>query len=115
MSQLRKIAQLQRLTDMVLEAELSALKNADAQRQGTLAKMEGLHAPPAVMDTDTGTAGAVAALRYQSWADARRADLGQMLARQTAQWLDMRDQARRAFGRARGVDQVADKLAAKKP
>jgi hypothetical protein len=115
MRKARKIAQLQRLTDMVLEAELTALKKVDAQRQDTLAKMEGLSAAPAMMDADTGAAGAVAALRYQSWADARRADLGQVLARQTAQWLDMRDQARRAFGRARGVDQVADKLAAKKP
>lgn len=115
MTKSRKIAQLQRLTDMVLQAELSALKKADAQRQHTLAKIEGLRAAPAVMDAETGAAGAVAALRYQSWADARRADLGQVLARQTADWLDLRDQARRAFGRARGVDQVAAKLAAKNP
>jgi hypothetical protein len=113
MSQNHKIAKLQRLTDMVLEAELSALKKAAAQRQDTLAKIEGLRAPPAVMDADTGAAAAVAALRYQSWADARRAELGQVLARQTADWLDLRDQAQRAFVRARGVDQVVAKLAAK--
>lgn len=115
MTQRRKIAQLQRLTGMVMDAELSALKKAAAQRQDTLAKIEGLRARPAVMDTETGAAGAVAALRYQFWADARRVELGQVLAQQTADWLDLRDQARRAFGRARGLDQVAAKLAAKKP
>lgn len=51
-------------------------------------------------------AAALAALRYETWADARRAELNLTLARQTAEWISARDLARRAFGRAEAIREL---------
>jgi hypothetical protein len=64
------------------------------------AEPEGLDLAPA----------AQVALRYQLWADIRRAELNTVLARQTADWLAAREDARHAFGRAEALRGIATRL-----
>lgn len=114
MKKAQDIARLRHLTDMVLQAQLTQLKAAAALRQETLDKIDAICPAPAMMDETFGASGAIAALRYQTWAEARRTDLRQILAKQTADWLDARDNARTAFGKAQGFEKVSAKLATKK-
>jgi hypothetical protein len=53
--------------------------------------------------------GALAALRYAGWADARRAEINLRLARQTALWLQAQADARLAFGRADVLRRLSDR------
>jgi len=110
----KKIAlgQMRALTHMVKDVELASLRQAAAARQATLAKIEALRTPPAMIGDDLGAAGAMAMLRYQVWAEGRRSDLVTILAAQTARWLEARDQAANAFGKAQAVDDLAQQQAA---
>ncbi len=114
MSKFKDMARLRALTEMVLDTRLSDLRAKAMQRQNTIDKLEGLRAPAPMMGETVGIADALAALNFQVWAEARRAELSQVLARQTAQWLDSRDQARVSFGKARGFEKLYDKLVAQK-
>jgi hypothetical protein len=123
MSKLHQLAQLQQLTDMVLDHRLMAVRAAARLREETLRKIAALHAPPAMIgagddfntgafDSAGGVAGAIAALNYQSWAEARRMELRQTLASQTAAWLDAKDAAQHAFGKSQSLDAARKKAAA---
>ena len=116
MKKAKDIARLRALSEMVLDARLANLRAKAEARQSTMDKLNGLCAPTPTLDDKAGVADAVAALNFQIWAEARRADLSQNLARQTAEWMDSRDQARLAFGQARGFEKLTDQLrAAKRP
>jgi hypothetical protein len=52
---------------------------------------------------------AQATLRYERWAEARRAEINLALAKSTADWLTARDQARVAFGRAEVLRALAER------
>jgi HPt (histidine-containing phosphotransfer) domain-containing protein len=115
MTPLKDTARMQQLAKMVLDAELGLLKRAADQRDQTKSQIAGLRPAETLLDDKHGISGALAALRYQAWADARRIELQQVLAKQTAHWLDTRDKARLAFGKAEGFNQIAAKLSAGKP
>lgn len=109
MTKAQNLARLRALTDMVLDSHLGDLRAKASQRQATIDKLAGLRAPTPMLDDAAGISDALAALNFQIWAEARRAELSQTLARQTAVWLDSRDQARVAFGKARGFEKLVEK------
>jgi hypothetical protein len=49
-------------------------------------------------------------MRYALWADQRRSEINLVLARQTVEWVEARQEAARAFGR----NQVLQKLRERK-
>jgi hypothetical protein len=110
MSQTQTLAQLQQLAKLMLDHRLGALQAAAAQREETLRKIESLRGQGGAHLEEDGIGLAIAALNYQRWAEARRYDLRQNLARQTAQWLDARDAAMHAFGKNRALDGLRDKI-----
>lgn len=110
MNKAQKMARLRALTQMVLDSHLGDLRAKASQRQATIEKLEGLRAPTPMLDDAAGISDALAALNFQIWAEARRAELSQTLARQTAVWLDSRDQARQSFGKARGFEKLVEKM-----
>lgn len=91
---------------MVRDAALADLERAGCARAESRARLAGLALAPSV--TDLGTiAAAQAEVRYQSWAQARRAEINLTLARQTVEWLEAQEAARRAFGRAEALRTLA--------
>lgn len=100
MSSPKQLARLQSLAQMILDAQLVELRHVARARSATLAHLSDLQSPLVQMDDQMGVAEVKATLAYQLWADQRRAELNLTLARQTAQWMDRRDAARHAFGRA---------------
>ncbi len=101
-----KIAALQRITDMVFDARLAQVRTAAAHRAHTLAQLAALQPQTAQLGDGQDVGDALAALHYQAWAEARRAQLRQQLALQTAQWMDAQDAARQAFGKANAMGEI---------
>lgn len=93
----KDLARLIQLAGMVLDQRLANLHEAATQRARSLARLDDLNQMPAeglsVLEA------AQAELRYNRWADARRAEINLTLARQTATWMEARAAAAQAFGR----------------
>lgn len=107
-----QMRRLQQVADLLFDAKLAGLKAAARAMQETKDHLADLVAAPAPSDDLPQIALAVAGLRYERWADGRRADLNLTLARQTAEWLNARDAARLAFGKTQALDAVKAKLLA---
>lgn len=99
------LARLQALAEMVETLRMSEMRAAAAACAQTRDRMRDLEAGPAP-DLPP-IAAARAALLYDRWADARRAELNMVLARQTVALSEAQDAARLAFGRARALEAVA--------
>jgi hypothetical protein len=99
MTEADRLARLARLAGMIRDLRLAGLERAARARADSRARLAGLALAPCASDLGA-IAAAQAELRYQSWAEARRAEINLTLARQTAEWLDAQDAARRAFGRS---------------
>jgi hypothetical protein len=83
---------------MVLDQQLATLHKAASARTRSLSQLNDLATPDAEgLDPMTE---ARAILRYNQWADARRAEINLKLASQTAEWLQAREDAARALGRS---------------
>lgn len=105
-----KLRALERLARMKLDADLAGLRGAARARAESLAALERLAQPlPAAEDLSPVAAG-MAALSYQRWADRRRAEINTRLARQTADWMEARDRAATAFGRAEALGGLAEQV-----
>ena len=98
---LQQIAQLRGLSDMILQTRLSALQAAGQARAQTQLQLQALAAPkPAVMDDGVHFQAALhVAETHAVWVTGQRKELSELLAHQTATWLDARDSARVAQGR----------------
>jgi hypothetical protein len=107
MSAPKELARLQSLAQMILDAQLAELRQVARARSETMAHLSDLKSPTVQMDDQMGVAEVKATLAYQLWADQRRAELNITLARQTALWLDRRDAARYAFGKADVLNTLA--------
>lgn len=114
MSGPKQLARLQSLAQMILDAQLVELRKVARARSETLAHLSDLKSPDVQMDDQMGVAEVRASLAYQRWADQRRAELNMTLARQTAQWMDRRDAARYAFGKADVLNTLAKQAQTKK-
>jgi len=106
MTRKTKLAQMQVLARLALDARLSDVRVAARSRDDSLARLADLDKPPGAADLPL-VAAAEVTLRYEMWADQRRGDLNLVLARQTADWLEKREVAARAFGQAQAIDGLA--------
>ena len=107
--QARQINRLRTLSDLLLDARLSDLQAAAAARAASLERLADLDRPAMATDLPD-LAAAEVGLRYQRWADQRRADINLTLARQTATWMDARQEAALAFGKSQALDGLSKKL-----
>jgi hypothetical protein len=94
---------------LLLDHRLSGLRAAADRREKSRMQIAALDMAAEPADLPTVAAGQVA-LRYQLWADVRRSELNTVLARQTAEWLTARDEARQAFGRAEALQAIILRL-----
>jgi hypothetical protein len=107
MTSSHNLDRLQKVSNMLLDQKLAKLQSCAAARNTSLQRLQDLTATTA-SDLEP-LALARSNLRYEMWADARRADLNLVLARQTAEWLEARSRAERAFGRAEVLRQFQKK------
>ena len=105
----KRIASLGRLARMVLDTELAKLRGAARERDASLAALKTLATPRDAPEGLSPVAAGLAALGYQRWAERQRAEINTRLARQTAEWMEARDRAALAFGRAEALGQLADR------
>ena len=110
-----QLRRLEQVAGLLFDCRLTDLQCAARARLETEARLAGLATPATLIGELPQVAAEIAALNYQRWADARRAELNQTLARQTAAWIDARDAARLAFGKTQALAGVAAKLAATGP
>lgn len=108
MNRKEKTKQLQQLATMLRDRDLAALRRSAAGCAATRALLAGLEAAPAP-DLEPLTAARVQQA-HQIWADRRRAALNLQLARQTAEWLNCRQQAAHGFGKAEVLSRLIGRL-----
>jgi len=109
MTKAKDIARLSQITQLILDLKLADLRKAAAKRQHSLDLLESLNSAPPATDLSF-VAAHQADLRYQHWADARRAEINLLLARQTADMHLARDAAGQAFGKDQALQSVKAKL-----
>jgi hypothetical protein len=110
MSRAKDIAKLEDLSRLMLDDRLSRLRMAAALVEKSRMQIAALERSAAPDDMPPIAASQIA-LRFQLWADARRGELNVVLARQTVDWLDARQDARLAFGRVEALRGVVGRLA----
>jgi hypothetical protein len=100
------LAKLQGLAQMVLDHRLARMREAAAQEARSRAQLAALD-----QAADPGDLPPVAAdlvvCTYRRWADARRVDINNLLARQTVQRIEARAAAELAFGRVQALNGIA--------
>ena len=111
MTKADQLKQLERVAGLLFDSKLTDLQRAARACADTKARLDGLAALAAPDGDLPQVAAELAALNYQRWADVRRTELNQILARQTAVWSDARDAARLAFGKTEALAGVAAKVA----
>lgn len=95
---MKQIDRLSEIANLLLDVKLAEVQKASRAREESLARLADLNVAPS--DDPDPIAAAQVDLRYQLWADARRAEINMTLARQTAKWMEAQDDARAAFGKA---------------
>lgn len=105
-----RLRALERLARMKLDADLALLTQAARARAETLAALERLTVRPAEGGDLSPVAAGIAALTYQRWADQRRTEINTRLAKQTAEWMEVRDRAALAFGRVEALGGLAKRM-----
>jgi hypothetical protein len=106
MSGAERLSQLARLAGVIRDLRLAEFESAGRARAESRQRLAGLAREPC--PSDLGAIAAVQAeVRYHAWAEARRAEINLTLARQTAEWLEAQDAARKAFGRAVALQALA--------
>jgi hypothetical protein len=112
MSQKQQLIKLRQISTLLLDSRLSTLNAAARAKQESEAQLAGLNEPLLGPSDLADFALEMVSLTYQRWADARRAELNMLLARQTVAWMEAREAAREAFGKKEALGGVAAKLAA---
>lgn len=109
MTKAKGLVRLGQISRLILDVKLAALHTAAAKRQHSLDLLASLNKDS--VETDLSPVAAHQAnLRYQHWADARRAEINLLLARQTAEMQVARDAAGQAFGKDQALRGVRAKL-----
>ncbi len=112
MTQTAQLLQLKHLADLMLDSQLAQVRATAAAKATSEARLAALARPVAGPEGIGDIAAGLAALGYQRWADARRAELNLALARRTAAWIEACDAARLSFGRKQALQGLADHAAA---
>lgn len=97
----RRLVPLIRIADLLRDRDLAALSDLARARRANLDRLAALKAAPEAGPFSVG--GAQARLRYEAWADGRRAEINASLARQAAALAEAEDRARRTLGRAEAL------------
>lgn len=105
----QQLDQLAVLGQLILDAKLSALRAAALAREESLARLADL-ARPHPAGGLLPLAAEEVRLRYEMWADQRRADINRTLAQQTVAWTEARDAATTAFGRTEALRSLQARL-----
>jgi hypothetical protein len=98
------LRRLTALSELILDTRLAKLKASAAERNKSMQRLENLAAT--LSDDANDLTHAATILRYERWADARRREINLVLARQTAVWLEARQNAQTAFGRAEVLKKI---------
>ncbi len=109
MTKTKDMTRLSQITGLILDLKLADLRAAAAKRQHSLDLLESLNTPSVAIDLSV-VATQQAELRYQHWADVRRAEINLLLARQTADMHVARDAAGQAFGKDQALRGAQAKL-----
>jgi hypothetical protein len=96
---LARLKALKQVADLIQDRDLGLLAAAGRAKAHTEAKLMALDNLPVATGLHLAAMAQVEA-QYGLWAAQRRAMLNQQLSRETAHWLNARDAARKAFGRA---------------
>ena len=104
----QQLLRLQQISQLMLDVRLLALEKASKARQASLDHLEALNRPAVMTDLDPVVAGEVE-MRFQNWADQRRAAINLELARQTAELTEARERAGQAFGRNSVILKLRDR------
>ncbi|MGL6209758.1 MAG: hypothetical protein ACRC14_08020 [Paracoccaceae bacterium] len=107
--QKRSLARLTTLGHLLLDASLATLHGAAEARNASLARLSDLEKPTSPGDLPDLAAMDVS-MRYERWADQRRAEINLTLAAQTATWLDARAEAAVAFAKSQALEGLERKL-----
>ena len=103
--QAENLARLQDLSELIRNIEMAKLQAAILARQASEARLADLAKP--IPDSHLSPiASAITEIRWQKWADKRRAEINITLARQTAACNDAQDRVNRAFARANVLRQL---------
>lgn len=110
MSRRQDLDRVTELARLVLDHRLSAVRDAAAQLARSRAQLATINADASPADLPAVAAGLVD-VRYQRWADVRRAELNALIARQTVSLIEARTEAGLALGRQTALSRVITRLA----
>lgn len=106
----QELHQLTEIARLMLDQKLDVLRRAAEAKSRSEAALAGLAFHPSTETTGfEGASSVLVGLTYQRWADARRAEINLVLARQTHEWLEAQGDAKAAFGKADVLRQIAQK------
>lgn len=108
MSDKAKLKRLVEVSTLILDTKLLALETAARARQHSLDRLAEINRPSNATNLSL-VAAAEIAMRYELWADERRSEINTVLARQTAEWEEARQEAARAFGRNQVLGKLRDR------
>jgi hypothetical protein len=103
-----KLGQLRAVSQLMLDIRLLALDKSAKARQSSLDHLADLNRPSPPTDLGPLVAAEVE-MRFQNWADQRRAAINLDLARQTVEWSEARRDAALAFGRNSVIGKLCDR------
>jgi hypothetical protein len=105
----KDLARLAELAQLALDHRLGTLRASAEKLEQSRMQLSALNQGAQPVDLDPMLSTRVG-LEYERWADARRAELNLVIARQTATWLEARGEAQTAFGRVQALQGLAAKL-----
>jgi hypothetical protein len=108
MTRAKDLEKLGALADLMLEHRLGQMRQASARLDRSRAQMTAIDKAAEPADLPEVVAGLVAC-DYRRWADARKAELNTVIARQTADAMAARAEAEMAFGRVHALRRIAAK------
>ncbi len=97
-----KLRRLAEISGLLLDTKMLAVERAARARQNSLNLLAELNQPASPTDLPPVLAAEVS-MRYELWADQRRSEINLVLARQSAEWAEARQEAMQAFGRNQAV------------
>lgn len=109
MNEKEKLGRLAEITQLMLDQKMLVVEKAQRARQASLDRLSELDRPMPGTDLPLITAQEIA-LRHALWADHKRREINEMLARQTADWIEAREEASRAFGRNQVLNRLKSQL-----
>lgn len=102
MSDKEKLKRLADVSGLLFDTKMIAVEKAARARQQSLDRLAELERPATPTDLPPLLAAEIS-MHFALWADQRRSEINQVLARQSAEWAEARQEAALAFGRNQAV------------